>query len=371
MNRRDFILTMGMSAMLSQMPVDAFGQEESLAKLTPGHTKAVNALWRENPLSMQFMSSRRIVIADIAGPAEISMMHFAYARAQLGQDIHRPLNAQVGNGKPLTRDLVLRIYWDGESAPSVDCPFVDFFCNPDDTQELIQNTFVNVCRGFNAYFPMPFKKSARIELVYEGPVPPGPELASMMPCYSYVCYRTFEEFPKDTGYFHASWRQQTLLLGLKEYVALEAKGKGKFIGWNITVRSLHHDDYPVDENEKFYIDGETNPSVEFQGLEDSFGFSWGFPKSNTLFPLTGYSKFLNGAAAYRFFDQDAISFEKSLRVMLGFGAKESNWNRKYSASDTVVQFSSTVYWYQTEPHAAFPPMLPVDEREPTPSEGNG
>ncbi|MGC1966314.1 MAG: DUF2961 domain-containing protein, partial [Candidatus Acidiferrales bacterium] len=194
--------------------------------------------------------------------------------------------------------------------------------------------------------------------------PPGAELARMMPCYSYVCYRTLEDFPEDTGYFHASWRQQTLLLGLKDYVALEASGKGKFIGWNVTVRGLDQNNYPLDANEKFYIDGETNPSVEFQGLEDSFGFSWGFPESDNFFPLTGYFKFLNGAAGYRFFTQDAISFEKSLRVAIGFGAKEDQWRKVFSKPDSVAQFSSNVYWYQTEPHAPLPSMPPAGEREP-------
>jgi hypothetical protein len=229
---------------------------------------------------------------------------------------------------------------------------------------------VNIDRGYNAYFPMPFRKSARVELVYDGPVSPGRVLESMMPCYSYVCHRTLEHFPKDMGYFHASWRQQSLLLGLNDYVALEATGKGKFVGWNITIRTPESNDCPVDENEKFYIDGEANPSVEFQGLEDSFGFSWGFPKSDHFFPLTGYFKFLNGSAAYRFFTEDAISFEKSLRVVIGFGAKEGWFRKKFSAPETITQISSTAYWYQTEPHAKLPPMPPVNEREPAPGRGS-
>ncbi len=364
MDRRNFIRTLGMSAMLGQMPIGAFGQMEGLAQLTPGRTKAKNALWHENPLSVQFVSSRRVVVAEIKGPAEITMMHFAYARAQLGQDARRSLRSQIGNEEPLTRELLLRIYWDGESEPSVDCPFVDFFCDPDDACKVINTAFVNVRRGFNAYFPMPFRRSARVELVYDGPVPPGADLARRMPCYSYVCYRTLQNYPAETGCFHSSWRQESLLLGQKDYVALEAKGKGKFVGWNVTVRGLDHDSYPVDENEKFYIDGETVPSVEFQGLEDSFGFSWGFPETDNFFPLTGYFEFRKGAAAYRFFTQDAISFEKSLRVSIGFGAKEDDWRPKFSKPDTIVQFSSTAYWYQTEPHMRLPPMPPPGEREP-------
>ena len=80
------------------------------------------------------------------------------------------------------------------------------------------------------------RKSARIELVYDGPVEPGEELWRMMPCYSYVMYRTAERIANDAGYFHSHWRQEGLLLGKRDYLALEAKGKGKFVGWNVTVR---------------------------------------------------------------------------------------------------------------------------------------
>jgi hypothetical protein len=333
-------------------------QFPDLARLTPGRTKAENALWVENPLTAQFKTSKRVVVAQINGPAMITMMHFAYGQSAISS-AHKPLN----------RDLLLRIYWDGETAPSVDCPLVDFFCDPNGTRDVVNTAFVNVRRGFNAYFPMPFRKSAKVELVYDGPLEPGDELWSLMPCYSYVMYRTADKIPADTGYFHASWRQQALKLGLSDYIALEAGGKGKCIGWNVTVRLPGRDGYPVDENEKFYIDGETNASVEFQGLEDSFGFSWGFPESENTFPMTGYFPFLKGAMAYRFFAQDAISFEKSLKIAIGFGEHEDpSFRRDFSRFGSSLQFSSTVYWYQQEPHAPLPPMPLAAERAPAPEE---
>lgn len=322
----------------------------SLDQLTPGQTRSENALWHENPLSAQFMSSKTVVIADINGPGVVTMIHFALPN-------HRQLN----------RSVLLRIYWDGEGSPSVDVPMVDFFADPDGLQPRIDTVPVNKRRGWNTYFPMPFSRSAKIELVYDGPLSPGKELELSMPCYSYVLWRSLKKVPSNTGYFHASWRQESLLLGKKDYVALEAQGKGKFVGWNVTIHGLGAAGYPVDENEKFYIDGEATPSVEFQGLEDSFEFSWGFPrKSDNFFPLTGYFKYLNGAAAYRFFTQDAISFDKSLRVAIGFGDNESPWFRtRFSKPDSTLQISSTVYWYQSEPHAPLPLMLPASEREPT------
>jgi hypothetical protein len=346
-------------SLLSALPVflatTAFGQApglEDLARLTPGRTKAENALWIENALSARFNSSKRVVVADLKGPAVITMIHFAMPQTL-----------------KLNRDVLLRIFWDGEAAPSVEVPLVDFFCDPAGLREQVNTALVNKRRGFNAYFPMPFRRSARIELLYDGPLEPGNELWKIMPCYSYVNYRTAKTIAADTGYFHASWRQQGLLLGKYDYVALEAAGKGKFVGWNVTVRSPGRDGYPVDENEKFYIDGEASASVEYQGLEDSFGFSWGFPESESLFPLTGYFPFLKGAAAYRFFTQDAISFEKSLRVTIGFGLNEDpSFRRDFSKPGSTLQLSSTVYWYQLEPHAPFPAMPVAAQRAPAPEQ---
>lgn len=325
---------------------------EDLARLTPGRTKAENALWIENDLSKKFNSSKHVVVADLKGPAVITMIHFAL-----------PAN------RTLNRDLLLRMYWDGETSPSVEVPMVDFFCDPAGLRDVVNTALVNKRRGWNAYFPMPFRKSAKIELIYEGSIEPGDTLWKMMPCYSYVNYRSLKNVPADTGYFHANWRQEGLLMGKCDYVALDAKGKGKFVGWNVTVRRPGLDSYPVDENEKFYIDGEKTASIEYQGLEDSFGFSWGFPETDNSFPLTGYFKFMKGAAAYRFFTQDAINFDRSLHVAIGFGANESPFFRDtFSKSGTTLQFSSTCYWYQIEPHAPLPTMPSASDRAPAPEQ---
>lgn len=320
-----------------------------LAQLTPGQTKAANALWGENPANLRFTSSKTVTVADLKGPGEITMIHFAYP-----------------NSGHLNRDVLLKIYWDGETSPSVNCPLVDFFCDPNGTRDVVNTAMVNVKRGFNEYFPMPFRKSAKVVLDYDGPVAAGNELARMMPCYSYVCYRTLPSIPANSGYFCTSWKQEGVKLGLRDYIALETTGKGKLVGWNVTVRHPGRG-YPVDENEKFYIDGEKTASVEFQGLEDSFGFSWGFPAEENMFPLTGWFPFMKGAAAYRFFLQDSISFDKSLKVAIGFGEHEGpSWRKTYSKFGSTLQFSTTCYWYQCDPHVNLPPMPPAAERQPAP-----
>lgn len=344
--------------LLSALP--AWAQDlTGLSKLTPGRTRAENALWIETPDAQRFHTSKTITVAEIKGPGVITMIHFAYPQLAIA----KPKEYQLG------RDLLLRMYWDGETEPSVDCPFVDFFCDPAGLREVVNTALVNKKRGWNAYFPMPFRISARIVLEYDGPEPPGEKLWTMMPCYSYVCWRQVEPLAGDEGYFHAQWRQASCLMGKEDYKALEATGRGKFVGWNVTLRRPGTPGYPVDMNEKFYVDGEKSPSSEFQGIEDSFGFSWGFPEAENVFPLTGYWPFKQGAAAYRFFIGDAISFEKSLRVDIGFGEREHPMFRdQFSRAGTSLHLSTTCYWYQAEPHAKFPAMPAVADRGPAPEE---
>ncbi len=138
-----------------------------LEKLTPGQTRAENPLWHENPLNVQFASSKTGVVAGMNGPGIITMIHFA-----------------IPSTLKLNRDVLLRVHWDNESSPSVDVPLVDFLADPDGLQHRVNTALVNKLRGWNAYFPMPFRHSAKIELVYDGPLQPREMLEAIMPCYS-------------------------------------------------------------------------------------------------------------------------------------------------------------------------------------------
>lgn len=327
------------------------GDISAIYRISDGPTKMVNGLWGENAPEKQFGNGRsRVVIADIKGPGIITMIHFA-----LPQTLK------------LNRDTIMRVYWDGEKNPSVQSPLVDFFCDPNGSLDRVDSVLVNKKRGWNCYFPMPFAKSARIELTWENARYPNGNWAAN-PCYSYVMYRPLKSIPNDSGYFHAIWRQKTVKMGDgEEYPVFEAQGRGQFIGWNVSVRGAGTpaDGYTVDENEKFYVDGEKEPSIEWQGLEDSFGYSWGFPEQANSFPYTGYQPYNgNGAAAFRFCINDQISFSKSIRFTVGFGKEELKGWKAAFPNQPPMQFSSVAYWYQTEPHRQFEPMADSRDREP-------
>ena len=259
---------------LSQLRLD------DLPSLLPGRTAAQNALWIENEPRLRFVAAKRVVVAQIEGPATITMIHFA----------------MPGTLK-LNRDVLLRIYWDGEKAPSVDCPLVDFFCDAAGRRDDLNTALVNKRRGWNAYFPMPFRRSARVELVYDGPLPPGEKLYEQMPCYSYVMYRTLQDRSHGQRLLPRPLASRDVAAGQARLRGPGSAGPGQVHRLECDRGQPGVDGYPVDQNEKFFIDGEAEPSVELQGMEDSFGFSWGFPESQSIFPLTGYYGFFAAAPA--------------------------------------------------------------------------
>lgn len=57
---------------------------------------------------------------------------------------------------------------------------------------------------------------------------------------------------------------------------------------------------------------------------------------------------------YRYHITDPVMFEKSIKVTIEHG----------HANHRSDDWSSTAYWYQTEPHKAFEEILPVEKRLP-------
>lgn len=165
------------------------------------------------------------------------------------------------------RDLVLRMYWDGEENPSVESPLGDLFCCGFGVSYPVNSlpVAVNPTRGFNLYFPMPFRKKARITLENQCD-------EDVHAFFYQVDYCLTGELPEDAGYFHAQWRRQRLTEKGKDYVILDGvKGKGQYVGTYLALTTLER--YWYGEGEvKFYLDGDTDyPTICGTGTEDYFG----------------------------------------------------------------------------------------------------
>lgn len=251
------------------------------------------------------------------------------------------------------RKLVLRIYWDREKDPSVEAPIGDFFGVGHGLLRNFSSLPINCSsegRAKNCYWYMPFQKEALITVTNEGS-------EKVRAFYYYIDYRLMRSLPAETPYFHAQYRQEMPCIPNQNYLILEAKGRGHYVGCNLSVleRSMG---WWGEGDDVIYVDDEPFPSLHGTGSEDYFSDAWGMREDENPFygcPLQE-EDFLEGAKAtvYRFHLPDPIPFSKSIKVTIEHG----------HANDRSDFFSSVAYWYQVEPHTRFTALPPVKERLP-------
>jgi hypothetical protein len=272
------------------------------------------------------------------------------------------------------KKLVLRMYWDGEASPSVEAPIGDFFGLGLGDYFQFESIPLSVAsdKALNSFFPMPFRKRARITVTNEGK-------EGVDAFYFNIDYQALHhDLPADTMYFHAQYRQATPakgwtnqwesndnaavnakknLDGENNYVWLEASGQGHFVGVTMSILQ-NQDGWWGEGDDMFFVDGEKRPSINGTGSEDYSLGAWAFghPFSYALFgaPVVGPELAGSRSSVYRFHLDSPIPFTKSLRATIEHG----HGNHR---SDN---FFSVAYWYQKEPHAAFPALPPVEQRLP-------
>lgn len=275
-------------------------------------------------------------IADIQGPGEISHIWFTIA----------PFD------KDVLTNVILRIYWDDEKSPSVESPIGAFFGLGHGKDYSFDSLPVSVAnnRGLNCFFPMPFSKRARVEIENQS----NQVLGAL---YYYIDYKKFQTPRKDALYFHAQYRQAKPELSRGNYVALDARGRGHYVGMFYYIRS-NSGGWWGEGDDMIYIDDAAEPTLSGTGMEDYFGGAWGMKPGQTYFRFGApifevYSFGLgNENTAYRWHLEDAIAFKKSIRVTHEHG----------SNNDRNDDFFSVAFWYQTEPHAKFAPLPSKFER---------
>ena len=126
------------------------------------------------------------------------------------------------------------MYWDDEDTPSVEAPLGDFFLNGFSTYCQVNSMpiVVNPVRGYNCYFPMPFRKHARITIENQHP-------GEVLSFFYQIDYTLYDELPQNTAYFHAQYRRQRMTELKKDYVVLDqVHGKGQFVGMFMALTTL-------------------------------------------------------------------------------------------------------------------------------------
>ena len=258
------------------------------------------------------------------------------------------------------RNCILRIFWDGERTPSVEVPLGDFFCCGHALRVKVNSIpiAVNPSGGFNSYWPMPFAKSARIEVENQWHQDIGG--------FFYQVDYELGEVPKDLAYFHAQWRRAVTPIDNPDHVILDGvKGKGHYVGTYLAWTQLANGWWGEGEI-KFFMDGDKEyPTICGTGTEDYFCGAWGFGDTYST-AFLGYPLWVKNEGEvpkhglYRWHILDPIRFEKDLKVTM----QALGWwpNGKYQPLQDDI--ASVGYWYQIEPHAKFVEMLPVHLRWP-------
>ncbi|HHW47179.1 MAG TPA: DUF2961 domain-containing protein [Clostridiaceae bacterium] len=300
------------------------------------------------------------------------------------------------------RKLVLRMYWDGEKNPSVEVPLGDFFGMGFGMRKNFTSAAFAMSpqdgRGMSCYFPMPFREKAVITI--------ESNCENHTNFYFYIDYEEYPELTGEIGYFHAQWRREANTRGWApiepglldrektnvpeepkwypkawltrnrdgkdNYVILEAEGKGKFVGCNLNIDVFEPqaNEWYGEGDDMIFIDGEPwPPSLHGTGTEDYFNTAFG-PTQEFCAPYHGITLYSGDKAGfkyggknsmYRLHIRDPIYFDSSIRVTIEHG----------HANKLSNDYSSTAYWYQTEPHKPFDPILPVEQRLPRIHEWEG
>lgn len=275
------------------------------------------------------------------------------------------------------KEVVIRIYWDGNQKPSVEVPVGDFFGLNLGQYILYQSAYLNCSpvKALNAYFAMPYRRSARITATNEGP-------QDVNSFYSNIDYQTVPSLPPDAHYFHAQYRQATPTTpttndwksngdanrlknpdGKQNYIFAEARGQGHLLG--VTLGVLQNQDFWMGEgDEMIYVDDESTPAIIGTGSEDYFCGAWDFGGRDAAVPF-GYlyngSHMITNAertgaryGLYRWHTDNPVTFTRYLKMSMEHG----------HANHRADNWYSVCYWYQAQPYTDFPALPPAADRIP-------
>jgi len=264
---------------------------------------------------------------DVEGPGIIQHIWMAMAT---GPDIRR-----IGRGN------VLRFCWDGEETPSIEVPFTDFFAIGHDLFARVNSlaVAVNPMSGMNCYWPMPFRKRAKVTITNE--------LQEDLKLGFQITYAE-TQVPGEAAYLHAQWRRAVTDRANPDYVILDnIKGQGRYVGTFVAWTQLP-DGWFGEGEIKFYMDGDKQfPTICGTGTEDYFCGSFGFPEvystaySGTTLKHAGQ----DGPpkwSLYRWHIMDPVCFREDLRVTI----QALGWWPKMKLQPLADDIASVAYWYQ-------------------------
>jgi len=263
------------------------------------------------------------------------------------------------------RFSILRIYWDDQEHPSVECPVGDFFASGWGQYAPLSSLAVCVNPGsaFNCYWEMPFRKRCRITMT---------NIAQEDMVLYYQINYTLTDVPEDCAYFHAQFRRVNPLPYKEVYTILDGvQGRGHYVG-TYMAWGVNNTGWWGEGEIKFYMDGDRDfPTICGTGTEDYFCGSYNFENKTTKqyetfsTPYAGLHQVIRPDGVYqsqmrfgmyRWHIPDPIRFEQDLKVTI----QALGWRSGGRYLPLQDDIASVAYWYQTLPTAPFPQLPDKD-----------
>ena len=260
---------------------------------------------------------------------------------------------------------VIRAYWDTEKNASIESPFLDFFGSAYANIDFASLPMV-MKRGdyYLCRFPMPFAQSADIQIENGSTNPLQMEIE--------IEHRQMKKLKANVAYFHAHWHRE-MNKNMVPFTILAAKGRGVFVGCNLTMQGGDRGGNYQEGDELIFVDGEKIPSLHGTGTEDYFNCGWYFAGGPKQLPLYGatqssFDGVFHHTAAYRFHVPDYIPFNREIAVQIehGFDMLGFDWTLpekprtdKWCYPETP--YCCTAYYYQKEQHSGEPKISSAKE----------
>jgi hypothetical protein len=249
------------------------------------------------------------------------------------------------------RACIIRVWWDDQEHPSIECPIGDLFGFAHGKITSYQSA-VHSCGptgGRNLWLPMPFRKRARMTFSNEGP--------KAVPLFYSIDYTLGDRHPGDVGRLHVLFRRENPTTEKKDFELLpERRQKGRFIGSVIGIRNLHAGQWWGEGEVKVYLDGDRDwPTIVGTGSEDYVGLAWGIQQAAFLY--NGCS--LNDrhfVSMYRWHLPDPIAWRDHCRITI----QQIAW--KDGLAETQDDWSCASFWYEPIPSAKLPAMPDLKAR---------
>ena len=321
--------------------------------------------WKVRPC-VGVPAGETLVLADIKGPGAIQHIWMT----------------PTGN----YRFSILRFYWDGEATPSVEVPIGDFFASAYTSFDTFRHInslplCVNPGNAFNCYWEMPFRKRCKITLENIG--------FDAMTIFYQIDY-TLTDVPTDAAYFHAQFRRANPLPYKDVYTLVDGiRGQGHYVGTYMAWQ-VNNNGWWGEGEIKFYLDGDLPkgivgrnvrehggkcfPTICGTGTEDYFCGSYNFENKETkqyqefttayagvphVVRPDGVYKSNTRFSLYRWHIMDPVRFTGDFAATI----QSLGWRAGGRYLPNQDDMASTAFWYQAEPHAAFPKLPGRDALE--------